>query len=67
MEIKLTPITDKATSAASLATGVGVGVWGLTVNEWVAIGGFGLALITVIINAVYKHLHYRLERDRDKK
>lgn len=63
----MTLIPDKITTALSLSTGVGVGLWGLTVNEWVAIGGFGLALITVVINAVYKHLHYRLERDRKDK
>jgi len=59
-------MTEKITTVLSLATGVGVGLWGLSVNEWVAVGGFVLAFITVLINWHYKHKHYNLARSKKK-
>lgn len=54
-------LTDKTTVAAyTMAIGTAAG--GLTVNELVALGGLGLAIATFILNAVYKHLHYKLQK-----
>ncbi len=60
-------MSDKSSSVFSVVTSVGVGLWGLSVNEWVAIGGFACALITVLVNWYYRHLHYKLDRDRKSK
>ncbi|WP_142847090.1 HP1 family phage holin [Telmatospirillum sp. J64-1] len=59
-------LTDKTPTITAYATSLGTaaGAASLTVNEWVAICGLGLAVATFAVNAVYKHLHYRLEKAR---
>jgi hypothetical protein len=47
------------TSPASYAAASVAGLYGLTVNEWVAVGGLLLALLTFLTNVVFKWLHYR--------
>lgn len=46
-------------------TGGGIATLGmLTFNEWLALGGFFLALLSFLLNWYYQHKRYVLERDR---
>lgn len=61
---------DKIREGISYAASLGTGIWGLTVNEWLALGGFGFAAATFVINWVYKRRYYELavkESDRKDK
>ena len=60
-------MVEKITTVTSLTVSVSVGLWGFTFNEWVALGGFVLAIITLLINWYYKRLHYKLAQDEKKK
>lgn len=53
MELRNPTITAYASS-------LGLSAVSLTVNELVALGGLVLAILTFVVNLVYKHLHYRL-------
>ncbi len=59
-------MSQNVPTISSLATSMGVVIWGLTISEWVTIGGFALAIITLLINWYYKRLHYKLEEDKKK-
>ena len=59
-------MSQNATTISSLTTSGVVALWGLTINEWVTIGGFALAIITLLINWYYKRLHYKLAQDKKK-
>jgi len=53
------------TSSASYAASGGVGLLGLlTLNQWLAIAGFALAILTFAVNVWYRERHYRLEKRR---
>ena len=54
-------------TAASYTASINLGVWGLTVNEWVALIGVGLAVATFVVNSIYKHLNYKLNKRREKR
>lgn len=46
-------------------SGAGIaGAGALTLNEWLALAGFGLALGSFLINWYYQHKRYEIERDR---
>lgn len=54
---------EKVQAATSVATPTGAGVAGvgaLTFNEWLALGGFLLALGGFVINWYYQHKRYEL-------
>ena len=50
----------RISSVASYTTGISVGTWGVTVNDWVAIIGLLLALMTFFINWWYRYLELSL-------
>lgn len=53
---------DKAATNASYITSGGSTVFGLlTFNEWLALGGFALAVLTFLVNWWYRRKHYQLE------
>ena len=53
-------MADKATTAAAYTTSTATFLAGsMSLNEWLALGGFVLAVITFAIN-----LHYQRKRDR---
>lgn len=54
-------MTDK-TSGIAYTTSIAASGAGLTLNEWVAVGGLFLAFLTFLVNAVFRYLHYRLEQ-----
>jgi len=59
-------VTEKST-AASYAVSATVGLWGLTFNEWIAIGGLVFAIGTFFVNWYYRSSHYKLaEREQDR-
>ena len=54
---------ERTVSTASYAVSGSAGVWGdLTLNDWLALGGFSLAVLTFLVNIWYRERHYRLER-----
>ena len=52
-----------ASTGASYVTAVGTTVAGLALNEWMMVFGIIITFATFVVNAVYKHLHYKLERE----
>lgn len=55
---------DKPAVASYTTSGV-ITIWGgLAINEWLAITGIVLGIGTFIVNMVYKHLHYKLDKNR---
>jgi hypothetical protein len=61
------PPREIAATGASYMTGVGTTVAGLALNEWMMIFGVAITFATFVVNAVYKHLHYMLQRDSAEK
>lgn len=58
---------ERTITAASYTASGGAGLWGaITFNEWMAGFGVILALATFIVNLTYRHLHYRLEKQKVK-
>ncbi len=54
---------EKMFSSASYAAGGGSAVlYFFTLNGWLAIGGFTLAVLTFIINWTFRYMHYKLEQ-----
>ena len=51
-----------ATNVAYVASGSAVVVGGLELNQWAAIIGITLGFATFIINWIYRHLNYRLQK-----
>lgn len=55
---------EKAATAATY-TGAGSAVFfGLTANEFAAIGGLAIALIGLLVNIWFKHQHLQLAKKR---
>jgi hypothetical protein len=52
------------TSGSAYVTSAVAMTAGMSVNEWLALGGFLLGFATFIVNAVYKHLNYKLQVKR---
>ena len=62
-EEKAALIADVA-GRTTVATASGTVVAGLTLNELAAVIGIAATLLTLCINLIYQHLHYRLKRER---
>jgi hypothetical protein len=60
-------IAEKVSAAATYG-GSGAAVYfGFTAGEWQVIGVIGglvVAVIGLVVNAIYRHAHYKLARDR---
>jgi hypothetical protein len=57
------PQREIAATGASYTMGLGTTIAGLALNEWMMIFGVVITFATFVVNAVYKHLHYKLQRD----
>lgn len=57
---KVTPITNIATWAGAGLSSIGA----VTVTEWLAIGGFCLAVCGFIVNLWHKRSMIKIERER---
>lgn len=58
-----------ATKAATAATYSGSGVaviFGLTANEFAAMGGLAIAVIGLLVNIYFKHQHLKIARESAK-
>ena len=53
-----------ATSAATYTASGSAVIFGLTANEFAAISGVCIALLTFALNWYYKHQHLKLARER---
>lgn len=63
-------MSDKFSSAASTATYTASGgaiLGGLTLNNWLAIGGFVVALLTFAANLYFQHKTYRLRVEESRR
>lgn len=54
---------ENATSTASYAASAFTTIYGLSVNEWVALGGFLLGLGTFLTNVWYRRQQLKLQRE----
>lgn len=60
-----TPPTDALSSATYTASGYAV-IFGLSANEFAAVTGACVALLTFVLNWYYKHQHLKLVNERLK-
>jgi len=58
----MSDFTSKTSYAASAIVTLGGGI---TLNQAIALVGVILGIGTFLVNWRYKHLHYKLERDRN--
>lgn len=61
---KASKVADVVSSPATYSFSVFTVIAGLTINEWVAIGGLTLGLLTFAVNLYYKHKHYELAKGK---
>ena len=47
-------------STVAKTVGVSTGVYGLTFNEWIALGGFTIAIISVVADIIFKRKRLQL-------
>lgn len=59
-------ITAKAASAATYGGSGAAVLFGLTANEFAAIGGVVIALCGLVVNIYFKHQHLKLARESAK-
>lgn len=57
-------VADVSSTPATYAASAFTVIAGLTINEWVAIGGLTLGLLTFAVNWYYKHKHFKLAREK---
>jgi len=55
-------VQQAISATAYSASGGTVAAGWLTLNEWALITGIAGTILTIAINIVYKHLHYKLEK-----
>ena len=62
MQEKVQAVTSVTTPGGAVASGAGA----LTLNEMLAIGGFAVAVISMLINWYYQHKRFKLlEEQKD--
>lgn len=59
-------VVTKAASAATYAGSGAAVLFGLTANEFAAIGGVVIALCGLLVNIYFKHQHLKLARQTAK-
>lgn len=57
-------MAEKATVAATYSASAVTTMAGLTINEWVALGGFLIGVATFAVNLWFKREHLKIERNR---
>lgn len=66
MTTDFTQMSDKITTATTYTASVGAVLFGLTVNEFVAVAGIIIATLTFFLNAWFKWKHLELARKKLK-
>lgn len=64
MQQEASTIVVKAANAATYGGSGSAVFFGLTANEFAAIGGLVIAVIGLAVNVWYKHAHYTLAKRR---
>lgn len=59
-------VTTKVASAATFGGSGAAVIFGLTANEFAAIGGLAIALVGLLVNIYFKHQHLKLARETAK-
>ena len=59
-------MTEKAIVAATYSASAVTTLAGLTINEWVALGGFLIGVAAFAANLWFKKEHLKLERNRNR-
>ncbi|MGH1371145.1 MAG: HP1 family phage holin [Cellvibrionaceae bacterium] len=54
-------LVERIASNSAYATSAVAMTAGMSVNEWLALGGFLLGFATFVVNWVYKHRSYQLQ------
>ncbi|ASX25881.1 phage holin [Candidatus Williamhamiltonella defendens] len=57
---------EKATVATTYTASAVTTMAGLTINEWVALGGFLMGVATFVVNLWFKREHLNIERQRNQ-
>lgn len=57
-------ITAKAASAATYGGSATAVLFGLSANEFAALGGLAVAIIGLLVNIWFKHQHLKLAREK---
>ena len=60
---KVTTVTNVVTPSGAMTAGVSY----LTLNQWLAVGGFVIALASFLINWYYQEKRFQLEKEQLKK
>ncbi|WP_022960286.1 phage holin [Spongiibacter tropicus] len=55
---------DKASTVGSYAASAVTTLAGLTINEWVAIGGLLIGAATFAVNVWFRHEQLKIQRDK---
>lgn len=64
MQQEASTFVVKAANAATYGGGSSAVFFGLTANEFAAIGGLLIGIIGLAVNIWYKHLHYKIAKGR---
>lgn len=64
MQQEASTFVVKAANAATYGGGSSAVFFGLTANEFAAIGGLLIGIIGLAVNVIYKHKHYLLAKQR---
>ena len=60
-------MSEKIATAASYSASVVTTITGLTINEWVALGGLCIGLATFLVNLWYRHQLLKLQRQQGQR
>ncbi len=66
-EMFIEKVQEKVQVVTNVTGPIGAGtatVGALTLNEWMALGGFLLALLSFLLNWYYQHKRYEIEKNR---
>lgn len=58
--------TAKAASAATYGGSATAVFFGLTANEFAALGGLAIAIIGLLVNIWFKHQHLKIAREKNE-
>lgn len=59
-------VVEKVAANTAIATGSGTGLYGLVFNEWLALAGFGVAVISLALDFWFKKKRLKLIEEQGK-